>query len=124
MSLRVLEVIWIRDETIHPPGPKMVVCVEPSLGFFFRINTEPHWQTPVLLERLPHHQFLANDSHLECGDPLELDDYIIEESINFRGVIGSIHPSLAQQIYAAISAARTVRQSDKELVRIALGIQK
>jgi hypothetical protein len=121
--IKALEVIWIHDATIRPPGPKMVVCLEPVLGLFFRINTDPKWQTPVKLQKEPHHRFLEHDSHLECGDPLELDDYIIEQSIERRGgIIGCVHQSLAPLIYAAIKSARTVSAADKECVRRALGL--
>jgi hypothetical protein len=88
--LKPLEVIWIMDECIRPPGPKMVVCVEGELGFFFRINTKAGWQQSVLLKKSPDHPFLDHDSHLECGDPLELDDYVIEQSLNRKGAIGAV----------------------------------
>src|SRR5215203_1726956 len=65
----------------RPPGPKMVVCISPELGLFFRINTEPNWQTSIKLFRGPNHLFLEHDSHLECGEPLDLDEYVVEESI-------------------------------------------
>jgi hypothetical protein len=120
--MKALEVIRIYDETIRPPGPKMVVCIEPALGLFVRINSEPKWQTPVKLEKEPHHKFLDWDSYLECGEPLELDDYIIEQSINRFGIIGLIHSTVASKIYAAVKAARTVSDADKERVRIALDI--
>jgi len=98
----------------------MVVCIEPSLGLFFRINTEPKWQTPVEL-RKSDHPFLDWDSNLECGEPLEFDDYVIEESLRDRGVIGRVLPSLAPQIFEAVRNARTVTAADKEAIRIALG---
>jgi hypothetical protein len=55
--LKPLEVIWITDECIHPPGPKMVVCVEANLGFFFRINTRPNWQKSLSLKKGPYQRF-------------------------------------------------------------------
>ena len=76
--LNALEVIWIEDECINPPGPKMVVCVDATNGYFFRINTKGHWQHSVPLSKKDHGTFLDHDSHLECGDPLELDDYVID----------------------------------------------
>jgi len=100
----------------------MGVCIEPNLGLFFRINTNPRWQTPVKLVKQPHHQFLAHDSYLECGDPLELDDYVIDECLRSRGVIGTIHPSLVSDIFAAVHAAKTISPADKEAIRAALGI--
>ena len=39
MGVGLLDVIWIFDEFIRPPGPKMMVCVEAERSFFFRINT-------------------------------------------------------------------------------------
>ena len=101
----------------------MVVCIEPSLGLFFRINTEDKWQTPIRLIKTPHHEFLHHDSYLECGDPLELDDYVIDESVNARGVIGTIDPSLVKDIYAAVEEARTVSPADKQKIKAALGIK-
>lgn len=67
-----LDVIWIFDATISPPGYKMVACVEPEKGFFYRINTKP-WRPAVELAKADH-RFLDHDSYLECGDPMEIDD--------------------------------------------------
>ena len=118
--IKPLQVIRIFDECIRPPGPKMVVSIEPDLGFFFRINSKPIHQVPVLLT-LADHPFLDYDSYLECGEPLSLDDYIVEESIRDRGILGSVDSRLSADIFAAVSAAKTVSPVDKETVRKALG---
>lgn len=91
--IRALEVIWIDDHLIRPPGPKMVVCVEPYLGFFFRINSHDNWQPCVSLPREPHHRFLKHDSHIECTI-LDLDDHLIGQAIRRNGILGRVHPSL------------------------------
>lgn len=123
MLIAPLDVIWIRDETITPPGPKMVVCIEPSLGMFFRINTNPRWQTPIKLEKTPNHEFLDHDSYLECGEPLELDDYIVDDSLKYNGIIGTISADLAVPIYNAVKEAKYISQADKEAIRKALKIE-
>jgi hypothetical protein len=92
--LKPLEVIWIHDDCISSPGPKMVVCVEATLGFFFRINSRPNWQQSLPLKKGADHPFLDHDSFLECGDPLELDDYVIDESLRQKGVIGALSQAL------------------------------
>lgn len=99
-----LEVVWISDDEIEPPGPKMVVCVEPFLGFYFRINSQPHWEPCIPIERLPHHEFLKWDSFIECRiiDP---DDYIISESVRKGGIIGRVSPSLCEAMLAALGGA-------------------
>lgn len=114
--ISVLDVIRIHDDVIRPPGPKMVVCICPSSGLFFRINTDSKWQTPVLL-KLSLHPFLSWDSYLECGEPLELDDYIVNESLNQgRGVIGRIDCSACQDIWNAVRAAKQITQADKGMI--------
>lgn len=120
MLLSPLDVIWIYDDCIRPPGPKMVVCVCPELGLFFRINSEGKWQTPVPLAKSPDHLFLSHDSYLECGEPLELDDYVIEESINRKGIIGQVGRALVPQIVAAVEKAVTLSQNDKDIIKRAL----
>lgn len=118
-SLRPLEVIWISEETIRPPGPKMVACISPDHGWFYRINTKP-WRPAVLLTRSPDHPFLKWDSYLECGDPLELDDYLIEEAIARNGIIGAVSSTLSDQILAAVEQARYLRDADKAVIRAVL----
>jgi hypothetical protein len=86
MAVSALDVIWIWDGFIKPPGPKMVVCIEPSLGFFYRINSEGKWQFPVPLRNVDH-PFLKHDSFIECGEPFELDDYLIDESVRRNGIL-------------------------------------
>jgi hypothetical protein len=118
--LKVLEVTVIYDDTIWPPGPKMVVCIEPELGVFFRINSRPNWQTPVKLEREPEHKFLQRDNYMECSEPLELDDYIIEQALT-HGVVGRISRTKAPEICAAVAKAIYISAEDKEKIRVALG---
>jgi len=117
--LRPLDVIMIYDDCIRPPGPKMVVCIEPDLGMFFRINTKDRWQVSVKLA-LEDHPFLDHDSYLECGDPLELDDYVIEEALRRRPVIGTLSRMLIASILVAIESARTLSARDKAAIRTAL----
>ena len=100
----------------------MVVCIEPGLGFFFRINTRASWQQSVAITRAAH-PFLDHDSYIECGDPLELDDFVVDESIRRRGVIGAIDPSVVARIWSSVESARTLSPADKALIRAALGVR-
>ena len=118
-SIRVRDVILIPDETVRPPKPKFVMCVEPQEGWFYRINTKP-WRPAVPLLRLPHHPFLDHDSFIECGDPLMLDDYIVDEALRVHGVIGLIDSSLCPAIICALDKASYLRDTDRELIRAAL----
>lgn len=100
----------------------MVVCIEPVTGLFFRINSKPIWQTPVKLEKAAH-PFLDHDSFLECGDPLDLDDYVITESIKRHGIVGKIITQLANEIFEAVKTAKTISEADRELIEKALAIK-
>lgn len=110
-----LEVTWIPDQTIRPPGPKMVVCIEPNLGWFFRINSRPHWRPCIPLVREPHHRFLDHDSYLECNI-LDLDEYLIEEAVRESGVIGQLHIGVCGQIREAIRQNSTISNGDKAAI--------
>jgi hypothetical protein len=120
--LRALDVIWIDDDLISPPGPKMVVCVAPALGLFVRINTRGHWPGSVALaQRL--HPFLKHDSFLECGAVFELDDYMIGQSFaSGRGVIGRIDRAVVPDLLAAVRSARTLSARDREAIVAALTV--
>jgi hypothetical protein len=101
----------------------MVVCIEPDLGLYFRINTEGNWQYPVkMLKSDTDHAFLKWDSHLECGEPLELDDYCIEESLTNNGgkPIGRVSANLIPAILSIVANAKTISADDKDLIRTAL----
>ena len=39
-SVKARQVLLIPDETVRPPKPKLIACVEPELGLFYRINTK------------------------------------------------------------------------------------
>ncbi|RAZ79760.1 hypothetical protein DPM35_00170 [Mesorhizobium atlanticum] len=116
-----LDVILIHDGTITPPGPKLVVCIHPGEGWYYRINSKNHWKPAVAISRDPHHGFLDHDSFLECGDPLELDDYVVEESIRYKGIIGHVSPTLCAEIVAALKDARYLKEVDKDAIRAILG---
>lgn len=115
MFVRPLEVIWIYDATITPPGNKMVAAIHPERGWFYRINTKPR-RPCVKLIKTPDHEFLDHDSHLECGDPLEIDDYLIEEGLRNRGVIGRIAVSHCETIKRFVATARTLTTADKQAI--------
>jgi hypothetical protein len=93
----------------------MVVCVEPELGYFFRINSQPKWNGPVLL-RLADHSFLHHDSYLECGGPLDLDEYIVSEALRERGVIGRVSDTVVPDILATLEKAFTMTPADRDLI--------
>lgn len=108
------DVTVIFDQTIRPPGPKMIVAICPELGWFYRINTKP-W-TPAVRLTVQLHPWLDHDSHLECGDPLELDDYTIESSLDRHGVIGRVDRSLVGPVRKIIEDLRTMSPADKRIV--------
>ena len=113
--MRPLEVIWIPDATIKPPGPKMVVCISPEFGWYFRINTRGHWVPSVPLPKEPDHPWLKHDSHLECNI-LELNDYVIEQALDASGIIGSVSTALCPAIRDAVRANRTMSSTDKMVI--------
>lgn len=113
--IKVLDVIWVYDETIRPPAPKMWVCLEPDLGLFFRINTE-QWRTPIKLLQCDHSNFLTHDSYLECGQPIELTENELDDALRSRGVIGRVDERLAPDILAVIESIDTVSPNDKTAI--------
>jgi hypothetical protein len=119
--LKALDVIWVQDDLIRPPGPKMLVCIEPNLGMFFRINTKPIWQNSIAIIAADHN-WLRWDSNIECGEPIELDEYVISDSLVKKGIIGRVKESLAPAIYAVVANARTLAPDDKDAIREALGL--
>jgi hypothetical protein len=96
----------------------MVVCIsEVALGFFFRINSKSGWQKSLPLARIPHHTFLHHDSFLECGAPLELDEYIVEESLRLSGTaLGVIHASLREPICQFVMNEGRISDRNKEAI--------
>lgn len=113
MPPRPLDVLLIFDETIRPPGPKMVVAIHPDNGWYYRINTKI-WRPAVLIKKEPDNTFLSHDSYLECGDPLEIDDSIIEESVHKHGVIGTLSKDVCDGIKKYLALATTLSKSDKD----------
>jgi hypothetical protein len=97
----------------------MVVCIEPALGLFFRINTK-RWGNPPVPLSVVNHIWLDHDSYLECGEPLSLDDYMVEQSIEEKGIIGTIDAALAETICASVKNATTITAADKTAIRAAL----
>lgn len=115
MPAALLDVIWIRDAFIKPPGPKMMVCVEPALGLFYRINTEAKWQIPVLITKADN-KFLKWDSYLEVGAPLEYDDYVIDQSPRH----GTLAVNAIPDICAAVRRSTRIRETDRNAILTAL----
>lgn len=119
--LSLLEVIWIDDDFIKPPGPKMVVCVAPETGLFFRINSK-NWPVAVPLLKADN-GFLHHDSFLECNGPLELDDYIVQQFLDSSGApIGRVAASTIPAIWLAVNGSRRISPADQIIIGKALGI--
>ncbi len=124
MPISPLDVIIITDKEIKPPGPKMVVCICPKYGMFYRINSYPDYPIAVLIQQLPNHTFLKWDSFIECSkSPIELDDAIINSAIErTKGPIGKIAQRHAAEILGAVQLQSTIAPEIKAQVKSALGL--
>lgn len=98
----------------------MMVCVEPDLGFFFRINTKGHWPASILIE-MRSNPFLRRDSYLQCGELIELDEFVIDEILDEKGLYGELDKSYAAVICRTLDSVSTIRKSDKDAIRQCLG---
>lgn len=121
--LHVLEVIRIQDEWIKPPGPKFLICVEPTIPLFLRINSDGWRSGSVLIPCAGHKAFLKHDSFIECGDPIDPDSFIVEDAIRKHGILGSVDPALAQAIAQGVMNTATIARKDKVAICIALGFK-
>ncbi|HEY7643681.1 MAG TPA: hypothetical protein VH858_01455 [Hyphomicrobiales bacterium] len=110
----------IFDRFIHPNKWKMAACIQPDCLFFFRINSSDRWLPAIKLERDPHHAFLDHDSFLECSLPFELTEYEVEQSLKRRGVLGTLHQSLAPAIYELVKNNPVISADDKAAIGLAL----
>ena len=99
-----LDVIWIHDDLIAPPGPKMVVCVEPFMPFYFRINSNDNWRPCVPITR-------------------DFDDYIIKQALRNGGVIGKVSGSLCQPLIDALGYATGSRRDLNAIRAVLEGIK-
>ena len=117
--LRSLEVIWIYDATLREPHPKMVACVQPDNGWFYRINSRPFLKPFVPLKKSDH-PFLHHDSFLHC-DILFLDDYLVRESLRrHNGIAGKVVDALKGDIRKWTLQARFISADDGRLICDAL----
>jgi hypothetical protein len=98
----------------------MAACIQPDCLLFFRINSSDRWKPAISLERDPYHTFLAYDSFLECNLPFELTEYEVEQALKTKGVIGSIHPSVASAIYAQVKQNAAISPDDRRAIGLAL----
>lgn len=96
----------------------MVVCIDPVLGFFFRINSKP-WQIAVKLEKSTH-PFLKWDSFLECGEPYDLDEFLVDEALRVSGVIGRIDANKIPEICKAVQTSKTCTAKEIQSIEAAL----
>lgn len=118
--VKTLDVIWIHDQYIHPKDRKMAVIVEPDCLFYFRFNSSDRWQPALLVEKEPHHRFLKYDSFLQCDLANELTEFDVEQALNAEGVIGTVHASFAEPIYALVKANPKIANVDKRAIGLAL----
>ncbi len=109
--LQILDVIRITDDKIKPPGPKMVVCMVPDIGLFYRFNSHSDYSIAVLVPEKPNHPFLSWDSYIEVGEtPLQLDEFTVQKAIKSCGgaPLGQVHHSHIPDICAAVQSGETL----------------
>ncbi len=118
--LSPLDVIKIYDQSIDPANWKRVVCICPSEGLFYRINSYDDYPIGVPIPKDPNHSsFLRWDSFIECGKyPLDLDDFTINEALKANGgkPLGRVDRSHAQAICAAVQLQATISKDVKNLI--------
>lgn len=121
--LSVLDVIIIHDVETRPPKTKMVVCICPEEGLFYRINSYDDYPIGVAISKDPYHNFLKWDSFIECGKyPIELDDFSVQSSLQRSGgkPIGRIHQQHAEEIGRAVLSQPTISKDLKKVILNAL----
>lgn len=96
----------------------MVVCIDADMGFFFRINSEGKWQYPVHILK-SENEWLKWDSYIECGEPLELDEY----TVGTRPPIGAVCAKVIPDIIRAVQRAETLSASDVRTIIKNLGVK-
>ncbi|MCB8877338.1 hypothetical protein [Acidisoma silvae] len=119
MPAALLEVIWILDDFIKPPGPKMMVCVAPADGIFFRINSEDKWPVGVPVTSRAN-AFLHHDSFVECGGPLEFDDYVVDQSRSHQHAPMFLDRQVLPAIVAAVRRSHRISDRDRTIILAAL----
>lgn len=110
-ELEPLDVIRIQDVLIKPPGPKMVVCVWPRAGLFYRFNSYDEYPIGILVTQKPNHPLLEWDSYLEIGRaPIQLDEHNVQKAIHACGgaPLGKLHYSYVPAICKAIEDRDTL----------------
>lgn len=110
--LRPLEVVLVPAGLITD-HPKMIACSCASLGLFYVINSRDKIRPCISIIKSPLHEFLHHDSYLQCGDPVEVDDYVIGQSLEFRGVIGRLDASVIPDIKKFLANALYLSERDK-----------
>jgi len=118
--VNTLDVIRISDEQIKPPGPKWVVCVEPTIGIFLHINSDGWRDGSISISQEDHNKFLRWDSHIECGASLDLDEYTIRKAIEGKKFIPKIHHKHAREICQAVLDSKNYSPKDKRAICEAL----
>lgn len=119
--IELLDVIVTDDVTARVVKPRMMVCISPVMLEFLRINTRDRFKPCVPLSRLPHHPFLAHDSFVECNI-LELDEYVVEQSIGRNSIVGRLHDRMKAEIYERIQGLTYITKADKQRIRHDFGI--
>ena len=94
----------------------MWVVLLPSAGVFVRINTRG-WREGSIRIAKSDHPWLDHDSYIECGSPLDGDEYLVEQALNRRGVIGSVTATALRELLPVIEASELWSAADKMEVR-------
>ena len=113
--VQVGDVVVLFSGTIQNPKSKWHLCVSVGEGWFFRINTKPHWGPSFALSA-EQDTCLDHDCFLELNVPVEFDEYEIDEALrypaNHKGQLtDSTLTELAEHIQTVTSIPKEQREA-------------
>lgn len=114
--VRVGDVVVLFAGTIRTPKPKWHLCVSVGEGWFFRINSKPHWEPNFALSAFED-LCLEHDCFLELNVPVAFDDYEIDEALRVpANHKGRLSDETLSRLAASIETVSTLSENMRRAI--------
>jgi hypothetical protein len=114
MALEVGDVIRIFDNTIAPPDYKRFLCLNVAEGWFFRINSRPHWRPNFPLPFHGNEHCLDHDSFAELRGIIEYIQSEIDDALRYpANHLGKLSEETIRALAAHLPSVITLTPDEK-----------
>jgi hypothetical protein len=116
VPLRAGDIVKLFDGTTSPQKQKWFLCVYAGDGWFFRLNSKPHWK-PCMEIKASVDRCLDHDCFIELRGVIEYDlDEVDRALLQPANLIGRLSDATLQAVIREVQIVKTLTPEEKATI--------